>query len=123
MPAHTPQPPIERHSTREHVLGVSVERFLHEYWQKHPLLVRGAFAGIDCPITPDDLAGLGRSMNHMADELGRKIQQLENLSLVQRQFVSDVSHELRTPLNAVIGFSEAIMANPTVQSAYLGTEL
>ncbi|MDO5535075.1 MAG: MtrAB system histidine kinase MtrB [Propionibacteriaceae bacterium] len=49
----------------------------------------------------DDLAGLGRSMNHMADELGRKIQQLENLSLVQRQFVSDVSHELRTPLTTV----------------------
>lgn len=49
----------------------------------------------------DDLAGLGRAMNHMADELGRKIQQLENLSLVQRQFVSDVSHELRTPLTTV----------------------
>ena len=49
----------------------------------------------------DDLAGLGRSMNHMADELGAKIQQLENLSLVQRQFVSDVSHELRTPLTTV----------------------
>ena len=49
----------------------------------------------------DDLAGLGRSMNHMGDELGRKIQELENLSLVQRQFVSDVSHELRTPLTTV----------------------
>lgn len=49
----------------------------------------------------DDLAGMGRSMNRMADELGRKIQQLENLSLVQRQFVSDVSHELRTPLTTV----------------------
>lgn len=49
----------------------------------------------------DDLAGLGRSMNHMAEELGRKLQQLENLSLVQRQFVSDVSHELRTPLTTV----------------------
>lgn len=49
----------------------------------------------------DDLAGLGRSMNHMGDELGRKIAELENLSLVQRQFVSDVSHELRTPLTTV----------------------
>lgn len=49
----------------------------------------------------DDLAGLGRSMNHMGDELGRKIGELENLSLVQRQFVSDVSHELRTPLTTV----------------------
>ena len=49
----------------------------------------------------DDLAGLGRSMNHMADELGRRLEQLETLSLVQRQFVSDVSHELRTPLTTV----------------------
>lgn len=49
----------------------------------------------------DDLAGLGRSMNHMGDELGRKIQELEDLSRVQRQFVSDVSHELRTPLTTV----------------------
>lgn len=49
----------------------------------------------------DDLAGLGRSMNHMAEELGRKLQELEDLSRVQRQFVSDVSHELRTPLTTV----------------------
>lgn len=49
----------------------------------------------------DDLAGLGRSMNHMADELGRRLEQLEDLSRVQRQFVSDVSHELRTPLTTI----------------------
>ena len=49
----------------------------------------------------DDLAELGRSMNHMGDQLGRKLQELEDLSLVQRQFVSDVSHELRTPLTTV----------------------
>lgn len=49
----------------------------------------------------DDLAGLARSMNRMAAELGRKIRQLEMLSLLQRQFVSDVSHELRTPLTTV----------------------
>lgn len=74
MPAHTPQPPIERHSTHEHVLGVSVERFLHEYWQKHPLLVRGAFADFTSPITPDELAGLsceegtfGRLIVHQAE--------------------------------------------------------
>lgn len=50
---------------------------------------------------PDDLAGLGRSMNRMGKELSRKIAELEDLSLVQRQFVSDVSHELRTPLTTV----------------------
>lgn len=49
----------------------------------------------------DDIAGLSRSMNHMGTELSRKIRELQDLSLVQRQFVSDVSHELRTPLTTV----------------------
>lgn len=49
----------------------------------------------------DDLAGLSQSMNHMADELQTRLGQLEGLSRVQRQFVSDVSHELRTPLTTI----------------------
>lgn len=49
----------------------------------------------------DDLAGLSQSMNHMAAELQDRLGQLENLSRVQRQFVSDVSHELRTPLTTI----------------------
>ena len=49
----------------------------------------------------DDLAKLAMSFNSMADELQRQIVQLEELSRVQRQFVSDVSHELRTPLTTV----------------------
>ena len=49
----------------------------------------------------DDLASLGTSMNHMAEELQTQINQLEDLSRVQRRFVSDVSHELRTPLTTV----------------------
>jgi len=49
----------------------------------------------------DDLAKLATSFNLMADSLQRQIVQLEELSRVQRQFVSDVSHELRTPLTTV----------------------
>lgn len=49
----------------------------------------------------DDLASLATSMNHMASELQQQIGQLEDLSRVQQQFVSDVSHELRTPLTTV----------------------
>ena len=37
----------------------------------------------------------------MADSLQRQIRELEDLSRVQRRFVSDVSHELRTPLTTV----------------------
>jgi two-component system, OmpR family, sensor histidine kinase MtrB len=49
----------------------------------------------------DDLARLAVSFNKMASTLQRQIRQLEDLSRVQRQFVSDVSHELRTPLTTI----------------------
>jgi two-component system sensor histidine kinase MtrB len=49
----------------------------------------------------DDLARLASSFNQMASNLQRQIRQLEELSRVQRRFVSDVSHELRTPLTTV----------------------
>lgn len=49
----------------------------------------------------DDLARLATSFNQMASSLQRQIRQLEELSRVQRRFVSDVSHELRTPLTTV----------------------
>nr|WP_187279109.1 MtrAB system histidine kinase MtrB [Streptomyces lavendulae] len=49
----------------------------------------------------DDIARLGEAFNKMAQNLQGKIQQLEDLSRMQRRFVSDVSHELRTPLTTV----------------------
>jgi two-component system, OmpR family, sensor histidine kinase MtrB len=49
----------------------------------------------------DDLARLASSFNDMAANLQEKILQLEELSQVQRLFVSDVSHELRTPLTTI----------------------
>ncbi|GGW35150.1 two-component sensor histidine kinase [Streptomyces lucensis JCM 4490] len=49
----------------------------------------------------DDIARLGEAFNKMAQNLQVKIQQMEDLSRMQRRFVSDVSHELRTPLTTV----------------------
>ncbi|MFF2572852.1 MtrAB system histidine kinase MtrB [Streptomyces sp. NPDC058084] len=49
----------------------------------------------------DDIARLGEAFNKMAQNLQHKIMQLEELSRMQRRFVSDVSHELRTPLTTV----------------------
>ena len=41
------------------VLGVlPVERFLAKYWQREPLVIRGAFPNLEDPLTPDELAGL-----------------------------------------------------------------
>jgi two-component system, OmpR family, sensor histidine kinase MtrB len=49
----------------------------------------------------DDLAALATSFNEMAASLQGKLRELQELSSVQRQFVSDVSHELRTPLSTI----------------------
>jgi two-component system sensor histidine kinase MtrB len=49
----------------------------------------------------DDLAALATSFNGMAGSLQGKLRELEELSSVQRRFVSDVSHELRTPLATI----------------------
>ncbi|MEO7916964.1 MAG: cupin domain-containing protein, partial [Dokdonella sp.] len=49
---------IETTASTEHRLGMPAEHFLRDYWQRQPLLIRAAFAGTDCPITPEDLAGL-----------------------------------------------------------------
>ena len=49
----------------------------------------------------DEIARLGETFNTMAEALQQQIRQLEDLSRLQRRFVSDVSHELRTPLTTV----------------------
>ena len=49
---------IEVHATAKHSLGMPPAKFLRDYWQKKPLLVRNAFPGFVSPIQPEDLAGL-----------------------------------------------------------------
>lgn len=56
----------------------------------------------------DEFATLGITFNEMAESLQKQIARLENLSRVQRRFVSDVSHELRTPLTTLRMASEVI---------------
>lgn len=49
---------IELHATSKHPLGMPPAKFLRDYWQKKPLLIRNAFPGFVSPIAPEDLAGL-----------------------------------------------------------------
>jgi two-component system sensor histidine kinase MtrB len=59
----------------------------------------------------DELAALATSFNDMAASLQEKMQQLEDLSQAQRQFVSDVSHELRTPLTTIKIAADVLFAS------------
>lgn len=50
--------PIEVSGRPGQPLGMPLARFLRDYWQKRPLLVRGAFKDFRNPVEPNDLAGL-----------------------------------------------------------------
>ncbi|MBS0431796.1 MAG: cupin domain-containing protein [Proteobacteria bacterium] len=50
--------PVEAQGRHRQPLGMSPARFLREYWQKRPLLVRNAFPDFVPPLSGDDLAGL-----------------------------------------------------------------
>jgi len=50
--------PIEITARRPLPLGMPPAKFLRDYWQKRPLLIRGAFPRFRDPLTPNDLAGL-----------------------------------------------------------------
>jgi two-component system sensor histidine kinase MtrB len=56
----------------------------------------------------DEMATLARSFNDMAGSLADQISRMEQMSLLQRRFVSDVSHELRTPLTTIRMAAEVI---------------
>lgn len=49
---------IEVHATRKRPLGMPPARFLRDYWQKRPLLIRGGFPTFGKAIAADELAGL-----------------------------------------------------------------
>ena len=51
-------PPLETRARDGRPLGMPPARFLRDYWQKRPLLIRNAFPGFEPPLAPDDLAGL-----------------------------------------------------------------
>ena len=59
----------------------------------------------------DDLAALATAFNEMAASLQEKMQELQDLSHVQRRFVSDVSHELRTPLTTIRIAADVLFAS------------
>jgi 50S ribosomal protein L16 3-hydroxylase len=49
---------LEIRASKQHFLGMPVEEFLRDHWQKKPLLIRQAFPGYRAPLAPEDLAGL-----------------------------------------------------------------
>jgi 50S ribosomal protein L16 3-hydroxylase len=57
-PSHTPRFSMADFSLKKLLGGLSPDRFLAEYWQKKPLLIRQALPGFGSWLTPDSLRQL-----------------------------------------------------------------
>ncbi len=49
---------IELNMTAFFNTGLTQQQFLEQYWQKRPLLIKGAFTDAEAMLSPNDLAGL-----------------------------------------------------------------
>ena len=56
----------------------------------------------------DEIAGVARAFNRMADVLTERAEALQLSDRVRRQLLADVSHELMTPLTAIRGYLETL---------------
>ncbi len=56
----------------------------------------------------DEISRLGVQFNVMAEEIEKKIIELEDEGERKQRFIDNLTHELRTPLTSVIGYSELL---------------
>ena len=56
----------------------------------------------------DEVSGLAREFNRMADDLQQRAGALAASDKARRQLLADVSHELMTPLTAIRGYTETL---------------
>lgn len=90
--------------TRQAVLPVRAAARVAERLADGLLAERMTVRGVD------EMATLARSFNEMAESLQTQIHRMEDMSRLQRRFVSDVSHELRTPLTTIRIAAEVLHA-------------
>lgn len=60
-------------------------------------------------VSKDEVGFLSEQFNIMADEIEKKINELNDESDRKQEFINNLTHELRTPLTSIIGYSELLM--------------
>ena len=53
------------------------------------------------PVADDEFGTVASSFNRMADEVQRRIEDLERAAVRERRFTADIAHDLRTPLTGM----------------------
>ncbi|UCG57823.1 MAG: HAMP domain-containing protein [Phycisphaerales bacterium] len=71
-------------------------------------IARGDFSRQVKAKSRDELGELAESLNAMAEELQRTIENLKRMDRVRTDFVANVSHELKTPLTLIKGYIETL---------------
>lgn len=72
---------------------------------------RIADGNLDYRITvrsEDEIGSLAIDFNRMADSLQGKINELEEISKRQEEFIGSFAHELKTPLTSIIGYADLL---------------
>lgn len=91
------------------VASVKVTRPLRNIKRATNRIVAGEY---DTPITVTSRAAefqdLESNVSYMSKKYMEKIQELENVTKMQRDFISNISHEVRNPIFAISGFLEAL---------------
>ena len=65
----------------------------------------------------DELAGLARDMNNMAQAVQDRVEQLERVAEERRVFIGNLAHEMKTPLTSILGFADLLYLPKEVSDA------
>jgi signal transduction histidine kinase len=95
-------------------LARGITRPLRNMQEAAATMARGDYAIRVKADSGDEVGELGRSLNSLAQELGRFVASTDRMEKLRRDFVANISHELRTPLTVIRGYTEALL-DGTVQ--------
>lgn len=70
----------------------------------------------------DELTHLAKSINIMAEDIDKRIEEERNLEKTKQELITNVSHDLRTPLTSIIGYlglAKSSTATPEQKADYI----
>ncbi len=65
----------------------------------------------------DELAGLAKDMNAMAQAVQDRVEQLERVAEDRKAFIGNLAHEMKTPLTSILGFADLLYLSKELDDA------
>ncbi len=73
------------------------------------VLASGDYSAQVTTKAPGELGELSHNFNHMAEQLKRDVEELQQQEVWRRELIMNITHDLATPLTAIAGLGEALM--------------